>query len=69
MRVTINKQQCVGCGLCEELLPEVFIMQNQKSRVKQDGLNNIEKIHVLTVAEDCPAEAIIVSESADDESY
>ncbi|ORC37860.1 ferredoxin [Marispirochaeta aestuarii] len=68
MRVTINKQQCVGCGLCEELLPEVFIMQNQKSRVKQEGLKKADKYEVLTIAEDCPAEAIIVSENADDES-
>jgi ferredoxin len=68
MRVTINRQQCVGCGLCEELLPEVFIMQNQKSRVKQKGLKKANKNEVLTVAEDCPAEAIIISENADGES-
>ncbi len=43
-------------------------MQNQKSRVKQEGLKKADKYEVLTIAEDCPAEAIIVSENADDES-
>ena len=68
MRVTINRQQCIGCGLCEELLPEVFIMQNQKSMVKKEGLKKVKKSVIKTVAEDCPAEAIIISENADDES-
>jgi len=43
-------------------------MQNQKSLVKQEGLEKADKNEVLTVAEDCPAEAIIVSENADAES-
>ncbi len=43
-------------------------MQNQKSRVKQKGLKKANKNEVLTVAEDCPAEAIIISENADGES-
>ena len=68
MRITIDDKLCVGCGLCEELLPEVFIMQNQKARVKKQIIAKERREEVQSVAEDCPAEAIQVSESDDVES-
>ncbi len=67
MRVSIHENMCIGCGLCEELLPETFIMQNQRARVKRLPLTDEEKLQTRQAAEDCPAEAIEIefNESAD----
>ena len=67
MRVVIHDHLCIGCGLCEELLPKTFIMQNQRARVKHVPESEEEKNHILQISEDCPAEAIevILSENAD----
>lgn len=68
MHVTIDKRQCIGCGLCEQQLPEVFIMQNQKALVKESPVKEELRFAVSHTADDCPAEAILVSESVDDGS-
>jgi ferredoxin len=65
MRITIDDQLCIACGLCEELLPEVFIMQNQKARVKQASPTDEQIPALEAVIEDCPAEAISLSETSD----
>ncbi len=57
-KVTLDKDTCIGCGVCESLCPEVFVMED-------DG-----KAGVITpetdapCAEDaaasCPVNAIVV---------
>ena len=34
MRVTVDEETCIGCGLCAETCPEVFEMNDDKARVK-----------------------------------
>ena len=36
MRVTVDEETCIGCGLCTEDCPEVFEMNDDKARVKVD---------------------------------
>lgn len=59
MSYRINKEKCIGCGLCTNLCPEVFELgEDGKARVKQRadlGKNNkcVEK-----AKESCPVGAI-----------
>jgi len=55
-RVNIDIATCVGCGLCEQVCPEVFEVQG-------DGLAHIKTQACAThnlneVAEQCPVSAI-----------
>lgn len=58
-RVNIDTTKCVGCGLCEQVCPEVFEVQG-------DGLAHIKSqacaAHNLNeVAEQCPVSSIVIS--------
>ncbi len=58
MRVTIDEDSCIGCGLCVEECPEVFEMDDDKVRVKTGGVAGDVADSCKGVAENCPAEAI-----------
>jgi len=53
--VKINKEKCIGCGLCPTICPEVFKMGNDgKAMVKAQ-----KKLPCVKQAiEDCPVSAI-----------
>ena len=58
VNVRINPALCVGCGLCEENMPELFIIQNQIAHIIPDGLAGADRTELQNMIEDCPAEAI-----------
>jgi ferredoxin len=33
-RVFINEEECIGCGTCSELCPEVFQMNEEKEKAE-----------------------------------
>jgi len=53
--IKIDKEKCIGCGLCPSLCPEVFEMNSDgKAEVKAQ-----KKIPCVKEAiENCPVEAI-----------
>ena len=59
-RVRLNSERCIGCGLCEENLPEVFAMGDfvavVRTELVPDGLQ--EQLEVA--ARDCPVNAISI---------
>lgn len=58
--VYVKDHYCVGCGLCERLLPEDFEVQDKKAKWKKSMLNH-EKLNKLKhVVEKCPVKAIEV---------
>jgi len=59
MRVTVDEDTCIGCGLCAEDCPEVFEMNDDKVRVKaDDGVPEDVTKSCKEAAENCPVEAI-----------
>jgi len=58
MRVTVDEETCIGCGLCAETCPEVFEMNDDKARVKVDEVTEDVIDSCKEAVENCPVEAI-----------
>lgn len=58
MRVTVDEETCIGCGLCAETCPEVFEMNDDKVRAKVDEVPEDVVESCRESAENCPVEAI-----------
>lgn len=62
MQAKINAELCVGCGLCADACPEVFIMEENKAMVKVSSVPDAAVESCKKVKEDCPVEAIDIVE-------
>jgi ferredoxin len=62
MRVKLDEETCIGCGLCAEEYPEVFEMDDDKARVKVDEVPDDAKESCKEAAENCPVEAIQIED-------
>ncbi len=59
MKVTVDASTCVGCGLCEQLCPEVF--QVQGDGVAHVKAQSCDQHDLNDIAQQCPVNAIKVS--------
>ena len=63
MRVKVDEDLCLGCGICEGLAPEVFSLVNEPfAEVLLDPVPEEFEEAVLQSVEECPEEAIIIIE-------
>jgi ferredoxin len=63
MRVIVDEDLCLGCGICEGLAPEVFSMANEPfAEVLVDPVPEEFEEAVRQSAEECPEEAITIIE-------
>lgn len=63
MRACVDKDLCIGCGLCEALSPKVFKMDDEG---KAEAISEELSPELQNEAEDakgqCPVEAISIEE-------
>lgn len=59
MKVRIT-EECISCGLCVDICPEVFEMGDQLAQVKKDSKPEDNEEKVRQASEECPVSAIIV---------
>lgn len=60
MKAVVDPEKCVGCGLCADACPEVFVMKEGKAVVVLTSVpENLEET-AKRAASQCPVEAIIV---------
>lgn len=57
-KVEIERENCIGCGVCTNIAPEVFEMEDGRSAVQKQVVN--EKVEEAVEA--CPVESIKVVE-------
>ena len=58
MRALVDKNLCIGCGLCESACPDVFEMKENIAIVKCDPIPAEDKEYAEQAAADCPTTAI-----------
>jgi len=57
MKVSINKKNCIGCGACAAVCPEVFELKSGKAIVKQ---KETAKECAKQARDSCPVNAISI---------
>ena len=56
--VKVNREKCIGCGVCVSVCPEGFEIVGGKSRVKNENAKCIAE-----AAAKCPMKAILLDEN------
>ncbi|MFZ2192735.1 MAG: ferredoxin [Candidatus Moraniibacteriota bacterium] len=54
-KAKVNEDLCIGCGTCESLCPEVFKVEDGKSKVISDDCGSCD---CQSVIDSCPVSAI-----------
>ena len=63
MKATVNKNLCIGCGLCEATCPSVFELSEEScaKAVEEEVPPELEAC-CTEAAENCPVDAIEIAE-------
>jgi len=56
--LNVNKQYCIGCGLCNKISPDTFVMNNKKAKVIRKISKSEESESIKATIDKCPARAI-----------
>jgi len=56
MKIQIDKEKCIGCGVCEALAGNTFVMDGDKATVKETIGDDKETIEMAVNS--CPTQAI-----------
>ena len=62
MKVSVDREVCVGCGMCVSLCPDVYEMEGALAVVIVDTVPSGQEECAKRAATDCPVAAISVSE-------
>lgn len=60
MKAIVDKDTCIGCGLCVSTCPEVFKMEDDKAIVIVDVVLAAVEVKCRQAADECPVLAIKV---------
>jgi len=64
MKVVVNRDNCIGCGACEAIYPEVFQLDDEGlSNIICKDFNKLDEEKVVEAIESCPTAAISNSEN------
>lgn len=60
MKVKVNEDLCIGCGLCINTCPDIFKMKNDKAIIKVSVTPSKHKDNVKQSKDECPVDAITI---------
>ncbi len=61
MKATVDRDTCVGCGLCESVCPNVFEMDSDSiAEVITDVISPENEACAIEAQDECPVSAITV---------
>lgn len=63
MEASINREGCIGCGLCTDTCPEVFAMADDgKAEVIAEPVPEEAKAAAIEARDNCPVEVIFLDD-------
>jgi len=62
MKAIVDEDACTGCGLCEEICPQVFELGDDVSEVIVDEIPPEAEDDAREAEAECPVEAITIQE-------
>ena len=63
MKVRVDQESCTGCGLCLDLCPDMFELNDEAlAEAKQEDVPENLEDDVREAADECPVEAIVIEE-------
>lgn len=64
MKATVDKNLCIGCGICTEVCPDVFEMgDDNKAQVRQNPVPSNAEDSCRDATDQCPESAIKIEEN------
>ena len=61
MKASVNRDECIGCGLCAGICPEVFEMDDENlAAVIADPVPTEVEAQAQEAADSCPVSAITI---------
>ncbi|MFH1395604.1 MAG: ferredoxin [Candidatus Omnitrophota bacterium] len=61
MKAVVDLEKCIGCGLCVQVAPEIYEMQEDKAVTKVDEIAEDKIEDAKNGADQCPVTAITLS--------
>ena len=58
MHAIVDRETCTGCGLCADICPEIFAMQDDLATVKLDPVPEELLDSCAEARDSCPVDAI-----------
>ncbi len=62
MKVFVNEDLCIGCGLCVDTCPDIFEIVDDKSIVRVSEVPKTYEDLVKEARDNCPVDAISIEE-------
>ena len=62
MKVEVDQDLCIGCGVCELMCSQCFQIENGKAQVVRDECGEVSECDIQDVIDSCPTEAIRIVE-------
>jgi ferredoxin len=62
MKATVDQDLCVGCGLCADTCPQVFVMEGDLAATIADDVPAAAADACRDAADACPVDAITIDE-------
>ena len=63
LKVVVNQDYCIGCGICVKMMPEVYELTDQKAYARLENVNSGNMTMIRNTVIKCPTQAITINAS------
>lgn len=61
LKITVDKEKCIGCGLCASIAPNSFKLNEEEGKVDPINPPKDDEQTIKSAAESCPVQSIIIT--------